>query len=372
MGRRRGRAGPGRGVRSRPRPGSRRWPPRRPASTRSAGRTPRSRPVRRRAGRELDPSIAATFVADGAEILGQSRDGRSARRGPRRRADAGPHRGHVRPAGGGGGHRRPRRSEDDLHPRPLRGVAALASAAAARHGLDEPAVERVRLAGHLHDLGRVGISNAIWERPRRLTAAEWEQVRLHAYHSERILARSEALRPIAAIAGMHHERQDGSGLPPRLAGARHPGRGAPPRRGRRVSGHDPGSPAPRGAQRGAAAAELRREADAGRLDADAASSVRRGSAASSACALGPAGRPASAIARSTSCGSWRPASPTARSRTASSCRRAPPSTTSSTSTPRSASRAVLPRRCSPWSTDSWSDRRRNGQFYRCAPRRVTG
>jgi HD-GYP domain-containing protein (c-di-GMP phosphodiesterase class II) len=44
-----------------------------------------------------------------------------------------------------------------------------------------------------------------------LTASEWEQVRLHPYHSERILSRSSALAPLAPLAGMHHERLDGSG-----------------------------------------------------------------------------------------------------------------------------------------------------------------
>jgi DNA-binding CsgD family transcriptional regulator len=55
------------------------------------------------------------------------------------------------------------------------------------------------------------VGTGIWEKPGPLTTAEWEQVRLHAYQTERILARSEALSPIARIAGMHHERQDGSG-----------------------------------------------------------------------------------------------------------------------------------------------------------------
>jgi HD-GYP domain-containing protein (c-di-GMP phosphodiesterase class II) len=70
---------------------------------------------------------------------------------------------------------------------------------------------RLHVAGFLHDLGRVGISDAISEKPGPLTGAEWEQVRLHAYHSERILATSEAQEPAALIAGMHHERLDGSG-----------------------------------------------------------------------------------------------------------------------------------------------------------------
>ena len=56
-----------------------------------------------------------------------------------------------------------------------------------------------------------GGPNAIWEKPGPLTAAEWEQVRMHPYHSERILATSSALEPMARAAGMHHERLDGSG-----------------------------------------------------------------------------------------------------------------------------------------------------------------
>jgi HD-GYP domain-containing protein (c-di-GMP phosphodiesterase class II) len=55
------------------------------------------------------------------------------------------------------------------------------------------------------------VTNVIWEKPGSLTAAEWEQVRMHAYHSERILATSESLELVAPIAGMHHERLDGSG-----------------------------------------------------------------------------------------------------------------------------------------------------------------
>ena len=91
------------------------------------------------------------------------------------------------------------------------GVAALAEAAAAAVGLTPAEVVAVRRAALLHDLGRVGIPTGIWERPAPLTTAEWEQVRLHAYHSERILSRCPALASLARIAGMHHERLDGSG-----------------------------------------------------------------------------------------------------------------------------------------------------------------
>jgi HD-GYP domain-containing protein (c-di-GMP phosphodiesterase class II) len=92
-----------------------------------------------------------------------------------------------------------------------REVARLAVAAAERLRLDAATTSRLRLAALLHDLGRVGVSNAVWEKPGPLTTAEWEQVRMHAYHSERILATSGALKPLAQLAGMHHERLDGSG-----------------------------------------------------------------------------------------------------------------------------------------------------------------
>jgi HD-GYP domain-containing protein (c-di-GMP phosphodiesterase class II)/DNA-binding CsgD family transcriptional regulator len=91
------------------------------------------------------------------------------------------------------------------------GVANLAERAARQLKLGEPAVVALRRAALLHDVGRAGVPNSAWERPGPLTTTDWEQVRLHAYHSERILSRSVALAPLATVAGMHHERQDGSG-----------------------------------------------------------------------------------------------------------------------------------------------------------------
>src|SRR5207245_6268458 len=67
-----------------------------------------------------------------------------------------------------------------------RGVAALAEGAGRSLGLPPGEVEAIRRAALLHDLGRVGISTAIWEKPGKLTVAEWEEVRLHPYHTERI------------------------------------------------------------------------------------------------------------------------------------------------------------------------------------------
>ena len=92
-----------------------------------------------------------------------------------------------------------------------RGVAALARDAGRRLGLDTADLDVLEVAGLLHDIGRVAISNVVWEKPGHLDAHEWEQVRLHAYHSERILAGSQRLAPLARLVGAHHERCDGSG-----------------------------------------------------------------------------------------------------------------------------------------------------------------
>ncbi len=86
-------------------------------------------------------------------------------------------------------------------------VAELAAAAAAR----EEDRETLLLAGLLHDLGRVAVPNGIWDKPKPLVAAQWERVRLHCYYTERILARTPVFAGLAAIAGAHHERLDGSG-----------------------------------------------------------------------------------------------------------------------------------------------------------------
>ena len=90
-------------------------------------------------------------------------------------------------------------------------VADLAEAAAWRLGLPTASVTLVRRAALAHDLGRVGVSNAIWEKPGPLGFGEWERVRLHPHFSERAFAQSRALAPIGRLAGSHHERLDGSG-----------------------------------------------------------------------------------------------------------------------------------------------------------------
>jgi putative nucleotidyltransferase with HDIG domain len=88
-------------------------------------------------------------------------------------------------------------------------VAELAATAAARLGVAD--VRSLRLAALFHDLGRTAVPAGVWEKTGSLTTSEWERVRTHPYHSERILSRSTVLAPLARIAGMHHERGDGSG-----------------------------------------------------------------------------------------------------------------------------------------------------------------
>ena len=152
-------------------------------------------------------------------------------------------------------------------------VATLARDAAAC--LDLPAAERTRLyrAGLTAGFGRLGVSNAIWDKPGPLTVAEWERVRLAPQLAERMLRRSAALAPIASLVGQQRERLDGSGYPAGLAG------GAIPPAARLLAAADSYQamlePRPHRPARSAneAAGELRCDARAGRLDPDAAAAV---------------------------------------------------------------------------------------------------
>jgi HD-GYP domain-containing protein (c-di-GMP phosphodiesterase class II) len=98
------------------------------------------------------------------------------------------------------------------------GVARLAGEAATRLGLPERDRDLVRQAGLVHDVGRVAVPSQIWGKPDGLTRDELERVRLHPYHTERVLAPSAVLGPIGRIASLHHERLDGSGYHRGLSG----------------------------------------------------------------------------------------------------------------------------------------------------------
>ena len=152
-------------------------------------------------------------------------------------------------------------------------VAELAEAAAWRIGLPPDSVTLVRHAALAHDLGRVGVSNAIWEKPGPLGFGEWERVRLHPHYSERAFAQSAALAPIGLLAGSHHERLDGSGY---HRGSRGP---ALDRSARILAAADcyaamrEARPYRAALDAPAAEVELLREAEEGRLDPEAVDAV---------------------------------------------------------------------------------------------------
>jgi HD-GYP domain-containing protein (c-di-GMP phosphodiesterase class II)/DNA-binding CsgD family transcriptional regulator len=166
--------------------------------------------VRRRAGTQLDPTIADLLIQRADELLADldqidaHQAVLDAEPAPVRRVEK-TELGNVARTFG---------NLVDLKSPWLRGHSAavgdLAAAAAGTLGLPKE-VDTLRIAGYLHDLGRVGVSSAIWDKAGPLTMAEREQARLHAYHSERILARVPPLANLATLAGQHHEHTDGTG-----------------------------------------------------------------------------------------------------------------------------------------------------------------
>jgi len=97
-------------------------------------------------------------------------------------------------------------------------VAELAAAAGTALGLPQADASTLRRAGWVLGFGRLGISNAIWDKSGPLGAGEWERVRMHPYITERMLHQSRALAPFGKLAVQHRERLDGSGYPKGLAG----------------------------------------------------------------------------------------------------------------------------------------------------------
>jgi HD-GYP domain-containing protein (c-di-GMP phosphodiesterase class II) len=181
-----------------------------------AGPGPAAATLARWSGRALDPAIVALFLADSEELR------RSAGvtdtwaavvdREPRPRRlvdDAG---GLDETLAGFGDAADLKSPWFQGH---SRGVALLARAAAEAGAADPVLAYR---AGLVHDLGRVAVPAGVWERPGPLGPDEWELVRLHPYHSGRILTRSPVLAPLGPIAARHHERMDASGYPAAVRG----------------------------------------------------------------------------------------------------------------------------------------------------------
>jgi HD-GYP domain-containing protein (c-di-GMP phosphodiesterase class II) len=176
--------------------------------------------IRRRAGHAFDPRIAGQFVEEASEVMGAAEAADSAWEAilaaeprpwltlegegvDRALAALGDFADLVSPHLSGHS----------------RGVALLAEAAARVCGFDPSEVVLMRRAGFVHDVGRAAIHPRVWQKPTALTVDEWERVRLHSYHTERVLLRSGFLASLADLACAHHERVDGTGYHRRMSAA---------------------------------------------------------------------------------------------------------------------------------------------------------
>jgi HD-GYP domain-containing protein (c-di-GMP phosphodiesterase class II) len=93
------------------------------------------------------------------------------------------------------------------------GVAASAELLARRLYFEDRECRLLRIAGHLHDLGKVAVPNAILEKAGRLSSSEFDVIRGHAYHTHQILVNIGGFEEITQWAAFHHERMDGNGYP---------------------------------------------------------------------------------------------------------------------------------------------------------------
>ncbi len=100
-----------------------------------------------------------------------------------------------------------------------RRVGALAEKAGRSVGLPDATVRDLRRAGWVHDLGRLGVPNTIWDKGGQLSSTERERVRLYPYFTQRMFGRVPGLAAVAALAGSHRELMDGSGFPKGVDGS---------------------------------------------------------------------------------------------------------------------------------------------------------
>ncbi len=92
-------------------------------------------------------------------------------------------------------------------------VGMIADKIAEKLGMDTHRRRVLRRAATLHDVGKLGVSSAILEKPSKLDAKEWEAMQGHAAHTTNILGQIGVMSEMAMIAGSHHERLDGKGYP---------------------------------------------------------------------------------------------------------------------------------------------------------------
>ncbi len=110
-----------------------------------------------------------------------------------------------------------RERQPELHEH-LRHVGELAVLVGRRLGMDAEALDELRRAAELHDIGKAAIPDAILAKPGPLSEEEWVFMRRHTLVGERILAAAPALAPVAQIVRWSHERWDGGGYPDEIKG----------------------------------------------------------------------------------------------------------------------------------------------------------
>ena len=122
------------------------------------------------------------------------------------------------------------------------GVMAIAEILAKEMGFDGEELERVRVGSVLHDLGKLGVPDAILRKRGRLTREEYRQVQEHPKTTADILRQTDIFRELADVVLLHHEHWNGGGYPGGPQRRGYPARSADHQRGRRHRGDDPRSP----------------------------------------------------------------------------------------------------------------------------------
>jgi putative two-component system response regulator len=97
-------------------------------------------------------------------------------------------------------------------------LAAYATALGAQLGLPADDIAALQRGGYLHDVGKIGVPDAVLQKPSSLTKAEYETMKLHTVIGERLCGELRSLLAVRPIVRSHHERRDGSGYPDGLHG----------------------------------------------------------------------------------------------------------------------------------------------------------
>lgn len=101
-------------------------------------------------------------------------------------------------------------------------VAAYSHALAVEMGLSAEDAETIRIAAQLHDIGKIGIPDAVLQKPGQLTPEEYGLIKLHPQIGRKILEKVGRFEKLLAVVELHHENHDGTGYPYGFAGLKVP------------------------------------------------------------------------------------------------------------------------------------------------------